>query len=231
MDTELRTPVLDFSGFGTAFIEFKDDFYWWSGGSNEFAAVDVSTNGGAGPWTNLWWWSYGDHSDTVDLNISDVAAGQSNVMIRFHYYGAWWEYWWEVDEVVAYGERDTDRDGLPDWWESRYSAGSTNMNPLEDDDEDGVLNGDEHRAGTAPNDTNSFLGIRATWRSASGTGVVVRWSSAAGQWYRLDRSSNLMSDAFTTCVDSNLEAVLPQNVYTDQTAVGSGPWLYRIKLE
>jgi hypothetical protein len=103
MDTELRTPVLDFSGLTTVNLVFKTDFYWYSGSLSEVADVDVSVNGAAGPWNNVWrkqGASYrGPHTETID--ISALAAGQANVMVRFHYYNANWELWWQVDDVMV----------------------------------------------------------------------------------------------------------------------------------
>jgi hypothetical protein len=105
MDTELRTPVLDFSNLETVMLEFKMDFRWYSGGSNEVAEVGVSTHGAAGPWVtvgrvlgmNL------RGPRTITTNITSIAAGQANVMIRFWYYRAYYDYWFQVDDVAIYG--------------------------------------------------------------------------------------------------------------------------------
>ena len=100
MNTELRTPVLDLSMQTQVTLTFKTDFRYYSGGQAEVADVDVSLNGAAGPWTNVWRKTAdyrGPKTETVDLTA--LAAGQSNVMIRFHYYNAVYEWWWQVDDV------------------------------------------------------------------------------------------------------------------------------------
>ena len=100
MDTELRSPVVDLSTLDVVTLTFKTDFRYYSSGQAEVADVDVSVNGAAGPWTNVWrkTASYrGPVTEAVD--ISAIAAGHDNVMLRFHYYNAVWEYWWEVDDV------------------------------------------------------------------------------------------------------------------------------------
>ena len=51
-NTELHTPVLDFSAQSEVVIEFDSDFLWFAGGMDEKADVDVSTDGG-GTWTNV----------------------------------------------------------------------------------------------------------------------------------------------------------------------------------
>jgi hypothetical protein len=102
MDTELRTPVLNLTGISTAILGFKYDFYWYSGGLSEVADVDVSVNGAAGPWTNVWTRSGASDRGpkTASIDISSIAGNQANVMIRFHYYNANYEWWWQVDDVV-----------------------------------------------------------------------------------------------------------------------------------
>ncbi len=99
MDTELRSPVLDFSNFSTVNLAFNYDFNYVSG---EIAAVDVSIHGSSGPWTNVWMRDKGSDRGPAQamLDISALAAGQPNVMIRFHYYNANYEWWWEVDKFL-----------------------------------------------------------------------------------------------------------------------------------
>jgi hypothetical protein len=52
---------------------------------------------------------------------------------------------------------DTDGDGLPDEWESRYPTAG---NPKEDTDNDGLTNKQEYDSGTDPTDPLSYLRIR-----------------------------------------------------------------------
>jgi PKD repeat protein len=98
MDTELRTPAINFSTYAVVTLEFKTFYNSYSG--VEVCDVDVSANGAAGPWTNVWTKTadYGPATETID--ISAVAAGQANVMVRFHYYNAYWDWYWLVDDVI-----------------------------------------------------------------------------------------------------------------------------------
>ena len=106
MDTELRSPAMDFTGFSVVACRFKTDFNAYSGG--EVADVDVSTNGAAGPWSNLWTTSSDLRGPrTVELDLAG-AAGKSNVMVRFHYYDANYEWWWQVDDVCFLGAENPD---------------------------------------------------------------------------------------------------------------------------
>ncbi len=99
MDAELITPIMDFTGVVSVPLEFETDFYYYYGVRAEVADVDVSNDDGA-TWTNVWrktadYW--GPKHETID--ISSIAGNRSNIKVRFHYYNAWWEWWWEVDNV------------------------------------------------------------------------------------------------------------------------------------
>ena len=100
VDAILRSPAMDFSGETTVILEFKYDFRWYMYGLNEVADVDVSLNDGT-TWTNVWRRSGADDRGpkTARVDISALAAGQANVHVRFHYYNAKYEWWWQVDDV------------------------------------------------------------------------------------------------------------------------------------
>lgn len=96
IDTELRTPGLDLSGFSTVLLHFDHLYVYYE---QEIGDVDVSTDGGS-TWINVLRFQgmdIGPETRTVD--ISSLAAGQANVRIRFHYYDANYDYFWIVDNV------------------------------------------------------------------------------------------------------------------------------------
>ncbi len=99
VDTELRSPAYDFSGQSNVVLEFKYDFRWYQYGDNEVADVDVSVDGGQS-WTNAWRAKDGDRRGprTARLDISSLAAGEPDVRVRFRYYGAYYDWWWQVDD-------------------------------------------------------------------------------------------------------------------------------------
>ncbi len=100
MDTELRTPVMDLSGLGSVSVEFDHDFN--DLGGLDTVRVDVSTNGG-GIWTNAWEIAGVDANGHVVVDITALAAGQANVVVRFRYIAPGWDWWWEVDNVIVIG--------------------------------------------------------------------------------------------------------------------------------
>jgi N-acetylneuraminic acid mutarotase len=94
-DTELWTPVLDFTGQTTVTLQFDSDYF----NLGDTADVDVSNNSGA-TWTNVWQRTvseFGPYHATIDITAQ--AANQNDVIVRFHNYNAFWAWWWEVDNV------------------------------------------------------------------------------------------------------------------------------------
>ncbi|HDD24126.1 MAG TPA: hypothetical protein ENF52_01660, partial [Chloroflexi bacterium] len=98
-DTELISPPFDASALSTVMLEFDTDYYTYTG--SDYADVDVSVDGG-NTWVNVWQKhgaSYRGPAHEV-IDISALAAGQPDVRVRFHYYNAYWEWWWQVDNVL-----------------------------------------------------------------------------------------------------------------------------------
>jgi hypothetical protein len=100
MDTQLWTPSIDCSGYSTVRLEFDHYFRYVH---LEKGDVDISSDGGAN-WTNIL--AYRDTAlGHVSIDMSAQAAGESDLIIRWHYYDAWWCEYWEVDNVKVSGTR------------------------------------------------------------------------------------------------------------------------------
>ncbi len=99
VDAELISPVFVVPVGST--LEFDHSFRWYSGGLNEQADVDISVDGG--PWENLANYSGGDdgYPTGVHKSIDLGAYGGRQAQIRFRYYDANWDWWWEVDNVTV----------------------------------------------------------------------------------------------------------------------------------
>ena len=131
-----------------------------------------------------------------------------------------------VDLLVSMTFVDADGDGLPDNWEQQFFGG-LGQNANQDFDHDGMNNLDEYKAGTNPADPNSrFAFIRVERHPTSG--LVVQWASVQGEAYQLQRSGDLLSN-FST-IQSSISATPPMNTYHDPTALGAGPFFYRLRL-
>ncbi len=124
---------------------------------------------------------------------------------------------------------DYDTDGMQDATEF-VDFGTLTQGADDDFDGDRFGNLDEYRAGTSPTNAASCFAFETLLRQGSSTGFVVRWQSVTGKVYRVDRLGNLLTGNWALVVGS-VTGVPPQNVYTDRTAVGTGPWVYRIQLE
>jgi hypothetical protein len=99
LDTELRSPLLDLTGVETPTLTFKTDLSIYElGGGNEVADVDVSVDGG-GTWQNVWRRTEDLLGPQTVVLAVPPAGDQAQVRLRFHYYDALNDGWWQVDDV------------------------------------------------------------------------------------------------------------------------------------
>lgn len=135
--------------------------------------------------------------------------------------------------VVPSAALDTDGDGIPDAWAWRYFNTTTNIVLTADPDGDGTDNESEYKAGTHPNDRLSVFKITSSETVPAPdtpcAGFMVKWQSAVGKRYRVERTTDLRS-AFTPIV-AGIEAVLPENSYMDSSATNAPAYFYRISVE
>ena len=115
---------------------------------------------------------------------------------------------------------------LPDAWQLQY-FGHTGVDPFADPDHDGLNNYQEYRAGTNPLDANSRFQIMRVRPDPSG--AYVDWSSVAGHYYTVQRSSTPMGGFSDLQV--HIPATAPLNTFQDVTGTGAGPYFYRIQAE
>lgn len=110
----------------------------------------------------------------------------------------------DTDEFFIYGtdplDPDTDDDNMTDW-EEVIVAGTSPTNPL-----------------------SVFMFSSADWQQ--GTGFEVKWTSVTGRFYYLYRTTNLLTGFGAPL--TNFAANPPENVFTDTTAIGIGPYFYRV---
>lgn len=91
--------------------------------------------------------------------------------------------------------KDTDADGLPDYYESAngldIASGSDTNGPSGDADGDSMSNFEEWIAGTAANNPSSYF--FAKYVMPPGSNIVVQWNGYAGRSYVLERIGELAS--------------------------------------
>jgi hypothetical protein len=105
-DNDLITPVVDLSGYTRAAVKFATSLNWANYQANHpnslgdgVTNIYVRTNGGA--WSTAWTDTrINNTTDTITVDISALAAGQSNVEVAIHYYGTYahevWVDWLEI---------------------------------------------------------------------------------------------------------------------------------------
>jgi hypothetical protein len=94
MDTELISPPFDASPYEAILVDFSYNYRTYYGDD----AADVDVFDGVN-WNTIW--TAPDDTDGRVRARGPSSAADSRV--RFHYRDAFWEYWWQVDEVRISG--------------------------------------------------------------------------------------------------------------------------------
>jgi parallel beta-helix repeat protein len=125
---------------------------------------------------------------------------------------------------------DSDRDGLPDSWETTFKV----TDPALDQDNDGLSNLAEYMSGTSPTDPGSVLRIQSI--QYTGSGLALSWSSIGGVRYRILSSDKLPK--FTELVRPAADEIDPgpyglpsKNTYIDTRPPSTnGATFYRLEV-
>ena len=124
--------------------------------------------------------------------------------------------------------KDTDGDGLPDYWELLYFGSLAATDGTKDSDSDGMSDYEEYLAGTDPTSNDSALRSCGWWGGYSGpVGYTVQWSSASNRYYTIQWTTSLFTNF--VMLATNLPGNPPQNSYFHKTAVSNA--FYRVILQ
>ena len=140
--TDPNNPTSYFALAAFALTNDAGLVYTWYGVTNREYALQTGPTGGyanAYAFSNVTSWLLGNnaeiaHTDTATGTNQDFAA--SRLLVR---------------------ERDSNTNGIPDWWEVQQYGGLTNINQIGDDDADGLENREESYFGYSPTNSERFL--------------------------------------------------------------------------
>jgi len=134
--------------------------------------------------------------------------------------------------------RDTDGDGLPDWWESRYFGTATNSSP-QTTGANGFNNLQNFQLGLDPTDPQSTFKAQAARQPGTGY-PQISWNSIGGKSYNVEYANGLTSPATFALALTVTETNVPAGAAGTQTFVddysltggapGSNGRYYRVKL-
>jgi hypothetical protein len=97
MDEQLITCSFSFNNYNKIFLKFSNVFWSYS---DEIADIDLKI--GDGEWTNLKRYRWNDEESIVIIDISDMAEGKDDVRFRFHYYNAYYDWFWAIDNFEIF---------------------------------------------------------------------------------------------------------------------------------
>lgn len=124
--------------------------------------------------------------------------------------------------------KDTDNDGLPDYWEMLYFGSLTATDGTSDFDGDGMSDYEEYLAGTDPTDPNSSMHFYGCGGGNNGpTEFTIVWSSSTNRNYTIEWTTSLMTN-FVMLV-TNIPGTPPQNQYVHETMESNA--FYRVILQ
>ncbi|MFI0793442.1 S8 family serine peptidase [Micromonospora rubida] len=196
-DTSLVSPVVDLADVATPVIRFNQDYNWLG---SDRADVDLSLDGGA-TWANV----LRQAADVRGPRVTEVpipqAAGKSEVQVRFHYYDASYEWWWQVDNVLI-GSAVT----------CKPTNGGLVLGHVRDKNDNGYVNGATVTSDDKPNETattvatpdDTTLADGFFWLFSSQTDTH-RFTAKAGNYVSQSKQVDVQAD-WATPVNFQLAA-------------------------
>ncbi|MBN1672644.1 MAG: right-handed parallel beta-helix repeat-containing protein [Kiritimatiellae bacterium] len=128
---------------------------------------------------------------------------------------------------ASYAQPDSDADGIPDAWESRYAPDARAMDPAADPDGDGHANWEEYLAGTDP--TNRLSVLRLDEPAAGGGGFSFQFPTVDGRRYFVEYVDQPHRTNWTAFADTDGHGADQTVVDTD--APGTTHRYYRVRVQ
>jgi subtilisin family serine protease len=122
---------------------------------------------------------------------------------------------------------DSDRDGLPDWWENEFFKNLTTANSQTDFDKDGLSDLQEFQSGTNPIDPRSNFKLAIAPRPNGG--ITLSWGTVAGKKYMIQRTKDL--EAGFVDYEPVSAPTVPVNIFGDITESDPVAYFYRVIIQ
>ena len=134
-----------------------------------------------------------------------------------------------VADLVDMGAYEYQSPGsvLPYSWLWQYGLTNNGSADYADTDGDGMSNYAEWRAGTNPTNAASVLALQSP--VVTTTNVTITWQSVFGHYYYVQRTADLAAP-FST-IQTDIFGWGGPTSYMDTTAVGDGPFFYRVGVQ
>lgn len=120
--------------------------------------------------------------------------------------------------------------GVPERWLAGHGLTNFPGDETGDPDADGQETWQEYATGTNPTNARSVFAVNPAATPLADGGLVVRWSSATGRQYRVERATNLEA-GFDRVLQSGIQGRPPENTYTDRTAHAFRELFFRVVTE
>jgi len=114
-------------------------------------------------------------------------------------------------------------------WAQRFGLPTDGSADYTDADGDGMNNWQEWIAGTDP--TNALSVLKMLTPGIDAYSVTLSWQSVTGRTYCLQRSTSLSAQPTFLKLSANIAGQAGTTTYTDNNAVGNGPFFYRVSVQ
>lgn len=108
---------------------------------------------------------------------------------------------WIISNIPDY---DSDMDGLPDWWETKYAGNATSMVATNDNDSDTFSNYQEYLADTNPTNPASFFEMSGFLAS---TNQTVYFTGSTGREYQVFYTTNDLAETNLTWIAAHTNLI------------------------